>query len=424
MGIEQLVLVAKKTKDNELISQIIKYYEPLFCYNVSRYYGKGYDEKAKSVLPKLVNYYFEKGLEDKLSGFLRKKAKTIFNCKMNFDEIMYGENSNLIKLHYEDKLYKILCKKCNTMVLSDKQLKNLAASVMGKVYDNYLKSDKQSTVSNYFNIAITKKIDLYKNEEKMLLDYVIRIGVTQRIKVYFYSKYMHVFNEFDTLSLEDYQKVVDNTLENYESLHSVLEQNIRNGLNAKKDEEKINGLSALKEVQAGNYENVDKVKTYYSYIIDLVFNNFKDKVMVSEDILKEELTIKYDDYFNAAINSMKKGNNISFQRYINTRLSDYVRRKKSYFNVVYVDAEEKEKNIKDNVKIVDKYAIKYAGTYPLDKMINNLTNVYYSSAEEYYTKTRKCFFDEFVKGRLRQEAKLLSTTYEDDSETELTKNLK
>lgn len=258
----------------------------------------------------------------------------------------------------------------------------------------------------------------------MLLDYVIRIGVTPRIKVYFYSKYMHVFNEFDTLSLEDYQSVVDNALENYESLHSVLEQNIRNGLNAKKDEEKINGLSALKEVQAGNYENVDKVKTYYSYIIDLVFNNFKDKVIVSEDILKQELTTKYDDYFNAAINSMKKGNNISLQRYINTRLSDYVRRKKSCFNVVYVDAEEKEKNIKDNIKIVDKYAIKYAGTYPLDKMINNLTNVYYSSAEEYYTKTRKCFFDEFVKGRLRQEAKLLSVIYKDDSEDKLTKNLK
>lgn len=235
---------------------------------------------------------------------------------------------------------------------------------------------------------------------------------------------MHVFNEFDTLSLEDYQSVVDNALENYESLHSVLEQNIRNGLNAKKDEEKINGLSALKEVQAGNYENVDKVKTYYSYIIDLVFNNFKDKVIVSEDILKQELITKYDDYFNAAINSMKKGNNISLQRYINTRLSDYVRRKKSCFNVVYVDAEEKEKNIKDNIKIVDKYAIKYAGTYPLDKMINNLTSVYYSSAEEYYTKTRKCFFDEFVKGRLRQEAKLLSVIYKDDSEDKLTKNLK
>lgn len=57
-------------------------------------------------------------------------------------------------------------------------------------------------------------------------------------------------------------------------------------------------------------------------------------------------------------------------------------------------------------------------------MINNLTNVYYSSAEEYYTKTRKCFFDEFVKGRLRQEAKLLSVIYKDDSEDKLTKNLK
>lgn len=120
MKIEKLVLEAKKTKDNKLINQIINYYEPLFCYNVSRHYGKGYDEKAKNILPTLVNYYFEKGLEDKLSGFLRKKSKTVFNCKKNFDQIMHGENSNSIKLHYENKLYKVLCKKCNTMILSDK----------------------------------------------------------------------------------------------------------------------------------------------------------------------------------------------------------------------------------------------------------------------------------------------------------------
>lgn len=424
MEIEKLVLEAKKSKDNELINQITNYYEPLFCYNVSRYYGKGYDKKAKSILPILVNYYFEKELEDKLSGFLRKKSKTVFNCKENFDQIIHGENSNLIKLHYEDKLYKALCIKCNTMLLSDKQLKDLAASITKNFYDNYLKSDKKSSVSNYFNRAINRKIDLYHDEEKMLLDYVKRFGATSRIKVYFYSKYIHVFNEFDTLSLEDYKRVVDNVLENYESLYSVLGQNIRNELNAKKNKDKINELNALKEVQSGNYENVLKVKTYYSYIIDLVFNNFKDKVVISEDVLKQELIVKYDHYFNAAINSMKKGNNVSLQRYINTRLSDHVRKKKSYYKVVYVDAEEKEKNIKDNEKMINKYAIKYSDACYFDKMINDLTNSYYYIAEEYYMKVRKCSFDTFIKGRLRDEAKLLNVIYKDDSEAELTKKLK
>lgn len=428
VGIEQLVLETKKYKEEKEdnlyqknIKLIVKHYENIFCKKVEKEYGKGFKEKAKNVLPELVNYYFENKLKDNIGSFLSKKSKTIFFIKTNFDEIIYGENSTFIKLHYEDKLYKELCKKCNTKVLSNNQLKDLSASLIKNFYDNYLKNNKRSVVSNYFNVLINKKIDFYQNEEKMLLDYVIRVGVTQRIKGYFYSKYMHVFNEFNTLSLEDYKSVVDNVLNNYKSLHSDFEQNIRNGLKAKKDEEKVNRLITLKEIQAGNYENVDKVKKGYSYIIDLVFNNFKDKVVISEDILKQELTVKYDDYFNVAITSIKKGNNISLSRYINTRLSDHIRKKKSYFNIVYVDAEEKEKNKKDNKKLVYKYATKYADACPYDRMLNILTKYYYYSVEEYYMKERKVSFDTFIKGKLRDEAKLLNIIYKDDSKSELTK---
>lgn len=51
MGIEEKVRLAKKTKDEKLIKEIIKYYEPIFCLNVSNKYGEEYVKDAKKCFP-------------------------------------------------------------------------------------------------------------------------------------------------------------------------------------------------------------------------------------------------------------------------------------------------------------------------------------------------------------------------------------
>ena len=43
--------------------------------------------------------------------------------------------------------------------------------------------------------------------------------------------------------------------------------------------------------------------------------------------------MKYDDYFDAAIYIIKKGKDISLPRYVNTRLTNYVRKKKSFYTI-------------------------------------------------------------------------------------------
>ena len=117
MGIEQFVKKKKKLEYGskqyeENIKIIIEHYKPIFLRNVEENYGKNYKEKAEEALLNLVNYYFDKNLEDKISGFLNKRSKTVFFVKTNFDEIIYSENKKKKKKHYINKLYKTLCKKC------------------------------------------------------------------------------------------------------------------------------------------------------------------------------------------------------------------------------------------------------------------------------------------------------------------------
>lgn len=143
MGIEQLVLETKKLEYGskqyvENVNVIIEYYRPIFSKNVEKNYGQDYKTKAEEVLPELVDYYFEKDLEDKISVFLNKRSKTVFFVKTNFDEIIYSENSSLLKKHYINKLYKTLCKKCDIKVLDKEEIKELSKVIIENTFNNYI----------------------------------------------------------------------------------------------------------------------------------------------------------------------------------------------------------------------------------------------------------------------------------------------
>lgn len=425
MGIEQLVLETKKLEYGskqyvENVNVIIEYYRPIFSKNVEKNYGQDYKTKAEEVLPELVDYYFEKDLEDKISVFLNKRSKTVFFVKTNFDEIIYSENSSLLKKHYINKLYKTLCKKCDIKVLDKEEIKELSKVIIENTFNNYLKCDKKSTVANYFNIAIRRKVNLYQNEEKMLLDYIIKIGITERIKIYFYSKYMHVFREFEPLSLDYYKTVVSDSLKNFKSLHFNLECSIRTKLKEKRINDNPNGIEILREIKAGNYENINKAKAYYSYIIDLVFNKFKDEVVVTEKELKQVISMKYDDYFDTAIYIIKKGKDISLPRYVNTRLTDYVKKKKSFY-IIYGDKDNPE-------KFVSYYMVKYASDCPYNYTLERMLKKYNELTDEYNKKERKTSFYDFITKGIREEAKEIAKTYADqdfnEKEIDVVKSMK
>ena len=64
MGIENVVLEYKKTKDKKLFNYIISHYKPIFKSSVRKYYGKSYDMEIDEVFEDLIKYYFENDLKD------------------------------------------------------------------------------------------------------------------------------------------------------------------------------------------------------------------------------------------------------------------------------------------------------------------------------------------------------------------------
>lgn len=211
MGIEEKVRLAKKTKDEKLIKEIIKYYEPIFCLNVSNKYGEEYVKDAKEMLPQLVyKYIYNDEIKSKLSLVLRKKVKTFFP-KTHYNDVITSGNKEYIKEHYINKLYKNLKILNTTDVLNDDELMMLSNKIVSGFYNNYLNGDKKSSVSNYFNSQISRKLKYLNDEEKFLVYYVNKVGSNNKIVLYFANKYMYLLNEFKNIDFNTYRKIINIT---------------------------------------------------------------------------------------------------------------------------------------------------------------------------------------------------------------------
>ena len=231
---------------------------------------------------------------------------------------------------------------------------------------------------------------------------------------------MHVFREFKELSLDDYKVAISDALETCKSLHFNPECSIRTKLDEKNDKYNPSGIKIVREIKSGNYENIDKAKDYYSYIIDLVVNKFKDEVVITEEKLKQTISMKYDDYFDVAIYIIKKGKDISLPRYVNTRLTNYVRKKKSFYTI-YGDKDNPE-------KFVSYYMVKYASDCPYNYTLERMLKKYNELTDEYNKKERKTSFYDFITKGIREEAKEIEKTYADqdfnEKEIDVVKSMK
>lgn len=415
MHIKDLIEENKKTKNENSIKKIIEYYEPSFCEKILKNYGDEYVEKAKVILPSLVNYYFSASLKDSLSNYLRKKSKTVFNEQkiMNFNDVMNSENKELIKIHYIEKFYNLIKEKCYTSNINDDEIKKLSEKIINDMYNSYLKSDKKSSVSNYFNSRINVKINMYRQKDQLLLDYIVNFGVTEKLIFYFCYKYINILGEFRFLTEAEYEEIIKKTTEKFSSLHCDIEYIIRKK-SRKKQQEKINLMKKyLEKIKSGDETNKEELREHYSYIIEVVINNFKNKLSVPEDILREKINKKYDDYFNAAIESIKNNTCNNFQRYINTRLSEYLKNNKFFNN--YIDDEKRVEYIKTNIDIVDKFASKYCDEDFFYDISQDFMILFDSLSEKYFSKYYKKSFDKYIKSQFTPLANKIAKKYKDDS---------
>lgn len=394
MGIEEKVKLARKTKDEKLIEEIIKYYEPIFCEKVCNKYGDKYKNDAKQMLLKIVSNYINNNTQSKLSEVLRKKVKTFFP-KKHYDSVIKSENKKYIKEHYIGKFYTKLKKENTSKILNDEELMNLSDEVINTFYANYLDGDKKSTVANYFNTQINKKIIYFKDEEKMLVYYANKINLNNKIVAYFIDKYKYLLKKFDYINYSTYIKIIKNILcddiyfQNFNLEYKIIK--------TMENEEKMYKNYIKKCVfllKKGDIAYYDDVKKYYSYIVDLIYNKYKDSVIINKMEFKKILEEKYNIYFKETVNNMILNNEISIQKYINSRLAYYVKNNRYFYEKTKIDKDLI--NLKSD-ELIDKALNKYEEKIsPADVLEDIIIESYYKSSKEYFDKQRKSDFASYV----------------------------
>lgn len=80
-----------------------------------------------------------------------------------------------------------------------------------------------------------------------------------------------------------------------------------------------------------------------------------------------------------------------------------------------MDKDKKEKEISNNLFLIEKYALEYVGSMPLEKVTLLARNKYYMLAEEYYNKNIKNSFDGYIKKGLRSLIKNIDVNYVDEN---------
>lgn len=394
MRIEEKVRLAKKTKDEKLIKEIIKYYEPIFCLNVSNKYGEEYVKDAKEMLPQLVyKYIYNDEIKSKLSCVLRKKVKTFFP-KTHYNDVITSGNKEYIKEHYINKLYKNLKILNTTDVLNDDELMMLSNKIVSGFYNNYLNGDKKSSVSNYFNSQISRKLKNFNDEEKLLLFYAYKVEVNDKIVLYFCDKYLYLLEEFKYININMYKKIIKDILSNKvyvkkTNLKSIIIKEMKNKEESYKEHIKY----CIYLLKMGDLTYYDDVYKYYFYITRLVYEKYKDEVINKREF-KKALKEKYDIYFKETIDNLHFKENLNIQRYVNSRLTFYAKNDRSLYEKTRIN----KKMINENSdELIDKTLRKYEkNIFPSDVLEDIIVESYYKSAEEYFKKHRNTDFVSYV----------------------------
>ena len=394
MGIEEKIRLARKTKDEKLIEEIIEHYEPIFCLNVSNKYGEEYIKDAKEMLPKLVyKYIYNDEIKSKLAFVLRKKVLTFFP-KTHYDDVINSENKEYIKEHYINKFYRKLKILNVTDVLNDDELMMLSNEIIDILYNNYLNGDKKSTVSNYFNSQISRKLKYLNDEEKLLVYYVNKVGSNNKIVLYFVNKYMYLLNEFKNIDFNTYRKIIKNILSGDIYFRNL---NLKTTVIKEMKNKEESYISYIKKcislLKMGDMTYYDDVYKYYFYIPRLVYEKYKDEVTNKREF-KKALKEKYDIYFEKAINNITFKENFDIQRYVNSRLTFYAKNDRSLYEKMRVN----KKIINENSdELIDKTLKRYEGKInPSDVLEDIIIESYYKSAEEYFKKYRKKDFVSYM----------------------------
>lgn len=381
MKINDIVELARKN-DTFAKEWLVEHYGPLFANKVRKAWGDKLGDKALDMVPLLLDEYFENNYKYPISYFLKNKAITLGKPKKeiigNQIDILDEKKLNYVIEHYAVRFLEKI-KLFNT-VLTDYQLKNFSHCYVKSLCFN--SQDKNSNIKFTMNTNLNKEVRAYqKNEERLLMRYVLVNGVEDNIVTYFCDKYRYMLQDEKIVFARDY------LLKNYDNLiieclyeFKNVASNIGNMLKQKIN--KVVGMEhsfmekCLVKARSGSKEAANLIHKKYEYIKDKLFNYYKGKINVDEMFLRNILDEKYDEYLNVYLSG---NSNCPVSRYMNTRLKKYVEKLMCSYMEFYKNYEDINEIYKFYLYLVSKYLDNIVGYLPIGVAKEKLIKVYKDS---------------------------------------------
>lgn len=352
MFVKDMVREAKNGS-NEALKELEVYYLDIFKNNVKRFCGEEYIEEAMYDYSYLIEEYFNSDYVEHLESFLRRKAKLYpkekFIKRQLGDKIDFNNEDelNFIINHYTDSFFKKV--KWCTDVLSEDDLFAYSLNLI-KYFVFNLEINNDFRV--FLNDRIHREIENYDNNEELLLKkYIIFNGYDKKIINYFSNKYIYILNSYINnygynFIKKEFKNIIEESLQQLNNSNNSLEQMIEKNIVKRIKEEKEKQKEYILKARNGSGVAFGILCNNYSYIINVMYDKYKDSVDLKKNDLKNIIKEKYDEYIYAYVNGTS---NTDINKYLSTRLNDYMRN--DLFKHVYSGSIVDEDNL--HLKLIE-----------------------------------------------------------------------
>ncbi len=380
--------------------------KPDFIDKVKKNYGNDVDIlKIEKIYDDMMNEYLHKDTKTYIKDAVMRRAKTCLNEYPSFDELIITDPDRIRK-HYVEKEYNEITNKINLKILKSSDVMKLANHDINNLIKNYKRSDKKTSVALSLSHFLHQMLLVYKTEEDLICLCIRKIGLPNSVKRYYLKKYNYKYEEVKCyMSLDTFNELVIKTLIKTTNLNDY-EKNLNASIKSKIKEIV---KTELDKRDTNEIVNKDILIKYYSYLIDYIYQLYKDKINISDEELKRYIEKFYYKYVNAYINGTSKKH---ISSYLVNRLNSLLKDKTKIKKVKKEGKYNEEEVVFTLKKLdVDEILIEYENLISLltlkryvDSKLNNFIN-------DYYEKNIKATLYDYLKRKIKEECIKVSKNY-------------
>ena len=295
-------------------------------------------------------------------------------------------------------------------LLNDKDLILLCEKIVLNYIADYKKNKSKKPLGDY----IIRRINNFlkrTDKEKLYKYYIVNVKLTDSIKDFFYETYKYLIKQ-ENIDESVYKIKLIELLASKKLVSIDVKVNLIKKIKEHKEMvKKLNRDKYKKEMEKLIYNeeyDIDFIYEYNYYIINEIYDKYKDKYEGNNNELRDFLVNKYDDYFYRYIELSKENNVLSeLREYLYNSLNNIFKANKLPIIMTDELKKEKETNKIGNESLIYKVMMDNLEEqdYLNDEIYKELLKEYEISSNLYYERQRTSNYKDYIERRLIKKIK-------------------